>query len=116
MWTDRGVTLLLLMTTTSISEGKLLTEEPVASQFLGGSRTVRVYLPPSYDADSKRRYPVLYLHDGQNVFSSGGANCCFGWGSWDLDKTAETLCAAGRMGEIIMVGVDNSRSRYKEYR
>lgn len=86
------------------------------SRFLGRPRTVRIYLPPSYDLEPRRRFPVLYLHDGQNVFTSAGPHCGFGWGNWALDTTVDSLCAAGRMREIIMVAVDNSRSRYKEYR
>src|SRR5262245_37920386 len=53
--------------------------------------------PPSYDSEPKRRYPVLYLHDGQNIFSSAGTNSCFGWGSWELDRTVDRLIAEGRM-------------------
>ena len=106
----------LLTLSVCMSQGKLLPEEQVTSRHLGGSRTVRVYLPPSYDREPKRRYPVLYLHDGQNVFSSSGPHCCFGWGSWELDRTSDRLIGEGRMQEIIMVAVDNTRSRYKEYR
>ena len=90
--------------------------EQVKSRYLGSARTVRIYLPPSYESSPKRHYPVLYLHDGQNVFSSAGTNCCFGWGSWELDKTVEALSASRQMEEIIMVAVDNSRWRYQEYR
>jgi predicted alpha/beta superfamily hydrolase len=104
------------MMTTALSEGRLLVLGPVASRSLEGARGVRVYLPPSYDTEPRRRYPVLYLHDGQNVFSSAGPDCCFGWGSWELDRTADRLVAEGKMREIIMVAVDNSRSRYREYR
>ena len=99
-----------------MSEGKLLPEQKVESRHLGGARVVRVYLPPSYDSAPRKRYPVLYLHDGQNVFSPAGTNCCFGWGNWGLDTTADRLAAEGRMREVIMVAVDNSRARYKEYR
>jgi enterochelin esterase-like enzyme len=116
MWDFHRMALLLLMTTTGMSQGRLLKEESVPSRFLDGSRTLRIYLPPSYDHAPRRRYPVLYLHDGQNVFSSAGPRSCFGWGSWELDKTADRLMAEGRMREIIMVSVDNTRSRYKEYR
>jgi enterochelin esterase-like enzyme len=116
MWEFHRLVLLLLMTTTGMSQGRLLKEESVPSRFLDGSRTVRIYLPPSYANAPRRRYPVLYLHDGQNVFSSAGPHSCFGWGSWELDKTADRLIAEGRMREIIMVSVDNTRSRYKEYR
>ena len=99
-----------------MSHGRLLNEEQISSRSLGGHRTVRLYLPPSYGLESKRRYPVLYLHDGQNVFSSAGSNACFGWGHWALDRTVDELCAAGRMREILMVAEDHSRSRYSEYR
>lgn len=96
--------------------GSLVPEQVVQSEHLGGSRKVRVYLPPSYFTATSRRYPVLYLHDGQNVFSSAGPDSCFGWGSWELDVTADWLIRRGHMREIIMVAVDNSRSRYREYR
>lgn len=112
----RGVTLLLLIMTTALAEGKLLVLEPIQSRYLEGPRTVRVYLPPSYETEPDRRYPVLYLHDGQNVFSTAGLDCCFGWGNWEMDLTANRLVDEGRMQEIIMVAVDNSRSRYREYR
>ena len=107
--------LFLLGIQTVTSQGQLAKEEAVVSRFLGGSRVVRIYLPPSYKRDSKRRYPVLYLHDGQNVFSSAGTNIAFGWGNWELDRTVDKLCRAGKMQEIIMVGVDNSFARMAEY-
>jgi pimeloyl-ACP methyl ester carboxylesterase len=50
------------------------------------------------------------------VFSSAGTNCAFGWGSWELDTTMEKLAKAGKMREIIMVGVDNNgATRLDEY-
>lgn len=116
MWMVHAIAFLLLMTMTGSSQGRLLKEESVPSRFIEGGRVIRMYLPPSYDREPRRRYPVLYLHDGQNVFSSAGPRSCFGWGGWELDKTVDRLIAEGRMREIIMVGVDNSRSRYKEYR
>jgi len=115
MWRLHGAWALLTFSV-CMSHGTLLPETQVESRHLGGSRTVRVYVPPSYDREPKRRYPVLYLHDGQNVFSSAGPHSCFGWGSWELDRTVDRLIAEGRMQEIIMVAVDNSRARYKEYR
>jgi len=94
--------------------GSLL-DTNLSSHFFGWKRGVHIYLPPSYQAQPQRRYPVLYLHDGQNVFSSAGTNCAFGWGSWELDRTVDALCRAGKMQEIIMVAVDNSWGRLKEY-
>ena len=91
-------------------------EQQVESQHLGGSRNVRISLPPGYEKNTRRRYPVLYLHDGQNVFSGAGPDCCFGWGNWELDLTATRLAATDKMADIILVGIDNSRARYSEYR
>ncbi len=106
--------LLLLAAQGGLAENRFLQQE-VASPFLPTPRTVRIYLPPSYNREPNRRYPVLYLHDGQNVFSPAGTNICFGWGSWELDKTVDALCHAGKMEEIILVGVENSSARYAEY-
>ena len=100
--------------TTFAQNGSLL-ETNLPSKFFSWNRGIHIYLPPSYLTQPQRRYPVLYLHDGQNVFSSAGTNTAFGWGSWELDKTADELSRAGKMQEIIMVAVDNSFARYEEY-
>jgi predicted alpha/beta superfamily hydrolase len=59
---------------------------------------------------------VLYVHDGQNAFSTVGPYVAFGWGNWQLDRTASELASAGRMREIIIVAIDCSEQRYREYR
>lgn len=64
------------------------------------SRNVRIYIPRGYDNSPGRRYPVVYLHDGENVFSPGGV-----FGSWDADLTATREMSQGRMREAILVGV-----------
>ena len=115
MWQNL-ISWLFLLTVAQLSRGEeRFLKQEVASRFLNGPRTVRIYLPASYHREPNRRYPVLYLHDGQNVFSFAGTNICFGWGSWELDKTADALCQAKKMQEIILVGVDNSNARYAEY-
>jgi predicted alpha/beta superfamily hydrolase len=96
------------------AEERLLTRE-VASKFLNAKRTVRIYLPASYYQQPTRHYPVLYLHDGQNLFSSAGTNICFGWGNWELDKTADEFCRTGKLQEILLVAIYNSSARYEEY-
>jgi predicted alpha/beta superfamily hydrolase len=96
--------------------GQLLPARTVHSRHLESRKTVRIYLPPSYQTKPRKRFPVLYVHDGQNIFSSSGPDACFGWGSWELDLTAEKLIAARKMREIIIVAIDNSRYRYQEYR
>jgi len=66
------------------------------------SREVRVWLPAGYD-EGKRRYPVVYFHDGQNVFRPGGS-----FGCWFAEDAAESEIAAGRMREAILVAVPNN--------
>jgi predicted alpha/beta superfamily hydrolase len=75
------------------------------------TRPVFVWLPPGYGADASRRYPVVYLHDGQNVWDD--ASCCFGHGGWNLNRTMEA--GGGRMETAILVGVPNSAARLWEY-
>ena len=94
--------------------GSLL-DTDITSDFLGGKRGIHIRLPSSYRSQPNHRYPVLYLHDGQNVFSSAGPDAAFGWGSWELDLTSDTLCREGKMHEVIMVAVDNSPARLDEY-
>jgi predicted alpha/beta superfamily hydrolase len=108
---------LLSLTTLSSAFGQsgFLLDTNLPSKFFGWNRGIHIYLPPSYATQPQRRYPVLYLHDGQNVFSSAGTNAAFGWGSWQLDKTVDELSRAGKMQEIIMVAVDNSFERRAEY-
>jgi enterochelin esterase-like enzyme len=96
-----------------LSSRATLLETNFTSKYIG-ARGIHIYLPPAYDSQSQRRFPVLYLHDGQNVFSSAGTNCAFGWGSWELDKTADELSRGGRMREVIMVAVDNAGARRLE--
>jgi predicted alpha/beta superfamily hydrolase len=109
------VSLLALSFQLGFGQEYLIKDEVVHSFHLGADRTIHVYLPASYEKETNRRYPVLYLHDGQNIFSTAGTNIAFGWGSWQLDKTADHLARAGKMQEIIMVAVDNSTNRYHEY-
>jgi predicted alpha/beta superfamily hydrolase len=79
--------------------------------FLGGRR-VWVYLPPGYATETSRRYPVLYLLDGQNVFDLGTSFA----GEWMVDEACEALIPAGLMAPVIVVAVDNGgASRLTEY-
>jgi hypothetical protein len=73
-------------------------------------RDVQVYLPPGYDRERSRRYPVLYLHDGQNVFDAASMGM-----EWQVDETAEALIRAGRIEPLIVVAVANTDARRDEY-
>lgn len=107
---------LMSIAMTRAGQGKVVFEGPLFSHHFNTNRTVRIYLPPSYERDRSHRFPVLYLHDGQNAFTTVGTNVAFGWGNWELDKTIDTLCAAGKMQEIIVVAADCSAERYLDYR
>ena len=98
------------------SRGEVVFEGSVASEALKTNRVIRVYLPPSYKNSALKKYPVLYVQDGQNAFSTAGPFTAFGWGNWELDKTVDRLSTENKMREIIMVAVDCSASRYREYR
>ncbi len=90
--------------------GNLIQHE-FRSEKLGNSRTIFVWLPPDY-AQSDTRYPVLYLHDGQNLFDR--ATAAFG-NEWQVDETATELIEAGEIRPLIIVGVGNSADRIDEY-
>lgn len=69
--------------------------------FLAGRR-VWVYLPPGYDASSER-YPVLYMHDGQNLFD---VRTSFS-GEWRIDEACESLIDSEELRPLIVVGIEN---------
>jgi len=74
-------------------------------------RAVWVLLPPGYD-QSTERFPVIYMHDGQNLFDASKAN--FGV-EWAIDETMERLIAAGEIRPAIIVGIESSPKRFEEY-
>ena len=92
--------------------GKVTITPAFASPQLNNSRKLRIYLPPSYAENSAKRYPVLYMHDGQNLFDARSAAYGVEWG---VDETANRLIATGIMDEIIVVGIDNTPDRIAEY-
>lgn len=85
------------------------------SEFLEHDRDVLVWLPPWYqDGGSERRYPVLYMHDGQNLFEPDTA---FNKGEhWRVGETAAELIKKGRIEPLIIVGIYNTgEARLDEY-
>jgi predicted alpha/beta superfamily hydrolase len=69
---------------------------------LGRERTLRLYLPPSYDTAPTRRYPVIYMHDAQNLFDDATSYA----GEWGVDETLDDF-ARTRGFEAIVVGIDH---------
>lgn len=82
-----------------------------------GSLPVRpfyVYLPRGYDRHSHRRYPVIYMHDGQNCFETYVEDSYAG--SWQAEQAADLLIRQGLMKECLIVGVGNAQEeRVLEY-
>jgi predicted alpha/beta superfamily hydrolase len=76
------------------------------------ARNVDVWLPPSYGTDPQRRYPVLYMHDGQNLFDPATS---YGNVDWAVDEVMTRLIKQGAVREAIVVGVWNTPQRREEY-
>ncbi|MDE7453276.1 MAG: hypothetical protein K2N22_02590, partial [Clostridia bacterium] len=91
--------------------GKLEIIEMSMPQFSGRKRTIRVWLPEGYDAnDSEKKYSVLYMHDGQNLFDAATSFL----GEWEVDETLTKLMKAGYESTIV-VGIDNGElERFNE--
>lgn len=83
------------------------------SSFLPQNRDILVYLPPAYEKHTTKRYPVLYMHDGQNLFD--GATSFIPGAEWRVDETAQTLITAGQIRPVIIVAIYNTRDRIAEY-
>jgi predicted alpha/beta superfamily hydrolase len=75
-------------------------------------RNIYLYLPPGYDKSGKIRYPVLYMHDGQNLFDPSRSS--FGE-TWKVTETLNRLITRQIIPPIIVVGIDNTPDRLHEY-
>ncbi|HEX5752531.1 MAG TPA: alpha/beta hydrolase-fold protein [Archangium sp.] len=74
-------------------------------------RDIIIWLPPDYDTATERRYPVLYMHDGQNLMDATTAFA----GEWGVDETAQERVLAGKVEPLIIVGIYNTSDRGPEY-
>jgi len=109
-----AVVLCAAMSVSAWAEGRIETMFIESGDEAIPSREVRVWLPPGYDEGSAR-YPVIYFHDGQNVFRPGGP-----FGCWFAENAATGEMKAGRMRESLIVAVPNNdadmgRARITEY-
>jgi predicted alpha/beta superfamily hydrolase len=97
-----------------VNPPNLIKHEQFASRFLRNQRDLIVYLPPGYDEQSQRRFPVLYLHDGQNLFD--GATSFIPGMDWHVGQTADQWISAGRVAPLIIIGIYNAgKQRLREY-
>ncbi len=93
--------------------GNIEAHRDFRSKILGNRRDILVYLPLGYRRFSTRHYPVLYLHDGQNVFDSATA---FGGVEWGVDETAQRLIRDRLIEPVIIVAIANTgEDRIHEY-
>jgi enterochelin esterase-like enzyme len=79
------------------------------SRILPDRRDLIVYLPPGYETEPSRYYPVLYLNDGQNLFDP---QTSFIKGrTWQVRETADVAIEAGEVEPLIIVGIYNTGDR-----
>lgn len=91
--------------------GRIETVKDFPSAVLGNQRNLVIYLPEEYACEPQRRFPVLYMHDGQNLFDA--ATSAFGV-EWGIDETAQALVRAGEVEPLIVVGIYTEANRLDE--
>src|SRR3990167_7589667 len=92
--------------------GKVEHHRKFYSKTLNNRRDILVWLPPSYKKEKQRRYPVLYMQDGQNIMDPRTAYIGV---DWQVDETVSRLIKVGELQEIIIVGIYNTPERLEEY-
>jgi enterochelin esterase-like enzyme len=102
---------LIFVSAAALARGMAASElriHTLESKVFGNVRNIRVLLPPGYDerGNASKRYPVLYLNDGQNLFDK--ATSVFNPMEWGVDETVAKLSADKSIPPIIVVGIDNA--------
>ena len=93
-------------------EGRFVEWERLEAEGLPDQR-VTIWLPPEYDSARGKRFPVLYMHDGQNLFDP--AKTHYGK-AWQVDDVLRAMVAAGEAEPHIVVGVwSPDKDRYRQY-
>lgn len=90
------------------SINKVVDTAPFHSAILGNSRRLSLYYPPSYYDNKYKKYELLLLHDGQNLFDNSKA--AFGV-AWMVQNTVNLLVGEGKINETIIVGIWNTNDR-----
>ncbi len=95
-------------------KSRLRLHEQFPSQVEEEKHDFIVYLPPMYDEQPDRRFPTLFMQDGQNLFSP---ETCFTHGNyWRMGETADALITAGEIEALVIVGIYNTgEHRIDEY-
>ena len=87
---------------------------PFTSKIFHNTRMLRVWLPANYGSprNAHRSYPVLYMHDAQNLFDDATSNA----GEWHVDETVDHLVGSFKIPPMIVVGIDHAgENRSSEY-
>jgi enterochelin esterase-like enzyme len=79
------------------------------STYLPNERDLIVYVPPGYDEEPERNYPVLYLHDGQNLFD--GRTSFVKGRTWMVREHADAAIESGEVEPLVIVGIYNTGDR-----
>lgn len=100
------------MQTSNLILGKLINYHAFASQYIT-PRNVNVWLPPVYSEEANfQSYPVIYMHDGQNLFDPKSANMGIDWG---IDEAISSMIDQGLIEGAIVVGIWSVDNRWREY-
>ena len=96
----------------TVTKGEVSKRFEFHSNILGNTRPVWVYLPPTYLENPRARFPVLYMHDGQNLFDPATA---YGGNPWWVQRTMDDGAESGTIAEAIVIGPENNADRTDEY-
>ena len=91
----------------AVRRGRLDVVPDFESKILGNKRQLTIYVPPGYSDRDDRRYPVLYMQDGQNLFDDSRA---FAGHSWRLRDAADHAIGARTASPMIIVGIDHTHA------
>jgi len=80
-----------------------------SSEYLPDQRNLIVYLPPGYEEEPERSFPVLYLHDGQNLFD--GRTSFVQGRTWQMREQADAAIEGGEVEPLVIVGIYNTGDR-----
>jgi len=94
------------------SGGRIAQTQNWHSNILNNDRRIWTYYPPSYDENPHERYPVVYMHDGQNLFYDEES---FGGVSWAVGGAMDQGALNATIHEAIIIGIDNNADRISEY-
>jgi len=94
------------------TEGKFIVHENFKSNYVD-ARNVEVFLPSGYDASATKKYKVLYMHDGQNLFTTKNSYRGIEWG---VDEAVDSLMNTNKIKNTVVVAIwNNGAKRFSEY-